>query len=418
MSHWQRWLMATLVGVALATVLALIAVGGQDSLATDSTIYVDADAVGANNGTSWEDAYTDLQPALDGAVIGDQIWVAEGTYMPTHEFSPGDPRSTTFQLKNGVALYGGFDPSVGDVGWEDRNWVGNIAILSGDIGIAGDPSDNSYQVFYHPLELALDDSAVLDGFAVSGGNADAGWPHYSGGGIFNDSASPTVTNCTFANNSAGQRGGGMYNFFASPKVTNCTFSGNSASLGGGMHNYDLSFPEVTNCTFSGNEASAGGGIYNYHSSPVLTNCILWGDSPDEIANRGDEEPVVAYSDIEGGYDGTGNRNDDPLFADPGSGDYHLGLGSPCIDTGTNDAPNLPDRDFEGDPRVMDGNRDGMAVVDMGVDEVYGYVLYLPLTFRCFRGEQDMLLTGVDYEDPIDRAGQSAAHYWRRGHFSL
>jgi len=381
MKHWQRWLMAALVVAALAAALAVIASGSQDSLAADGTIYVDADATGANNGTSWEDAYTDLQPALDGAVIGDQIWVAAGIYTPTYLSSPGDSRSATFQLKNGVALYGGFDPTVGDVGWEDRDWANNVTILSGDIGIAGDPGDNSYHVFYHPLELALDGSAILDGFTVSGGNADADWPHCYGGGILNDGASPAVTNCTFANNSASQRGGGMYNFFASPKVTNCTFWGNSASLGGGMHNNDLSSPEVTNCTFSGNSASLGGGTYNYHSSPMLTNCILWWDSPDEIAIVGDEDPVIAYSNIHGSYSGTGNIDADPLFADPGSGDYHLGPGSPCIDAGTNDAPNLPAYDFEGDPRAMDGNRDGTAVVDMGVDEAFWYTLYLPLLVK-------------------------------------
>jgi len=383
MSRRQRWLMAALVGIALATAPALIAAGGQGSPATDGTIYVDAEAMGANNGACWEDAYTDLQPALDRAVIGDQIWVAAGTYTPSHEFSPGDPRSATFQLKNGVALYGGFDPTAGDAGWEDRDWASNVTMLSGDIGVAGDAGDNSYHVFYHPLELALDGSAILDGFTVSGGKADADWPHYSGGGMFNDLSSPAVTNCTFANNSASQRGGGMHNFFASPKVTNCTFSGNSANLGGGMHNYDLAFPEVTNCTFSGNSANLGGGMYNYHSSPLLTNCILWGDSPEEMANMGDEDPVVNYSDIQGGYDGTGNIDADPLFADPGSGDYHLGPGSPCVDAGANNAPNLPAYDFERDPRVMDGNRDGTAVVDMGVDEVYGYVLYLPLVLRSY-----------------------------------
>ena len=381
MSQRQRGLMAILVGVALATAPARIAVGGQDSPATDGPIYVDVEATGANNGTSWEDAYTDLQPALDGAAIGDQIWVAEGTYTPSHEFSPGDPRSATFQLKNGVALYGGFDPGSGDADWEDRDWAGNVTILSGDIGMAGDPGDNSYHVFYHPPEPALDGSAILDGFTISGGNADGDWPHYSGGGIFNDGASPAVSNCTFANNSASHRGGGMYNFFASPTVTNCAFSGNSASLGGGMHNNDLAFPKVTNCTFSGNSATRGGGMYNYHSSPLLTNCILWGDSPDEMVDAGDEEPVVAYSDIRGSYNGIGNIDADPLFADPGRGDYHLRPGSPCIDAGTNAAPNLPGSDLEGDPRVMDGNRDGTAVVDMGVDEVYGYALYLPLVVQ-------------------------------------
>ncbi len=378
MKRPQRWLMAALAVAALAAAMAATASGSQGSPAAGGVIYVDADAAGANNGASWEDACTGLQPALDGAAAGDQIWVAAGIYTPTHESSPGDPRSATFQLKNGVALYGGFDPTAGDAGWDDRDWARNVAILSGDIGIAGDPADNSYHVFYHPPELALDGSAILDGFTVSGGNADADWPHHSGGGMFNDLSSPAVANCTFAGNSAGQRGGGMYNFFASPKVANCLFSGNSAGLGGGMHNNDLAFPEVTNCTFSGNSAGLGGGLYNYHSSPLLTNCILWWDSPDEIANGGDEYPVVNYSDIQGSYDGTGNIDADPLFADPGSGDYHLGPGSPCIDAGANDAPSLPACDWEGDPRVMDGNRDGTAVVDMGVDEGYGYVLYLAL----------------------------------------
>ena len=90
--------------------------------------------------------------------------------------------------------------------------------------------------------------------------------------------------------------------------------------------------------------------------------------------------MVTFSDIQGSYDGTGNIDADPRFRDPANGDFHLLRTSPCIDAGTNDAPNLPDCDFEGDPRVMDGNRDGIAVVDMGVDEVYGYALYLPLVF--------------------------------------
>ena len=411
-------------------------------------IYVDAEATGDNTGLSWEDALTDLQDALASAVHGVAIWVAAGTYKPSFESSPDDPRSATFQLKNGVVLYGGFDPTVGDTGWEDRDWVNNVTVLSGDIGAVGDTGDNSYHVFYHPEELALDDSAVLDGFTVSGGNGSDGGGMYNasssptlvnctfsgnsaslGAGMLNAGSSPTVINCTFAGNSA-INGGGMRNNSSSPLISNCIFLGNSANIGGGMYNEssspvvtsgtflgnsavsggamfnDSSSPvltnctfsgnladwdggglfnigsslAVTNCTFSGNSADNGGAIHNADSSLTVTNSVLWGDSPDEIVGM---PASVTYSDIQGGYEGIGNINLDPLFVDPASGDYHLGLGSPCIDAGTNDAPNLPGYDFEGDPRVMDGNRDGTAIVDMGIDEVYGYAIYLPLIFRSY-----------------------------------
>jgi len=114
---------------------------------------------------------------------------------------------------------------------------------------------------------------------------------------------------------------------------------------------------------------------------VLANTILWGDSPDAIASEFNSAPLVTYSDIQGGYSGTGNINVDPLFLDPASGDFHLGPGSPCIDAGTNGAPGLPPYDFEGDPRIRDGNRDGDPVVDMGVDEAYWYSTYLSLVLK-------------------------------------
>jgi len=174
-----------------------------------------------------------------------------------------------------------------------------------------------------------------------------------------------LTGCDFDTNDA-DRGGGMYNEdSSSPVVTNCTFSGNTASQGGGMYNEDSSSPVVTNCTFSGNTA-AGGGMGNLGSSPTLTNCIFWGDTPDEIANMG-STPAVNYCDVQGGYGtGTGNINANPMFA--GVGDYHLQLGSPCIDVGNNSAPAIPATDFDGDPRIIDGDGDLVDVVDMGIDE--------------------------------------------------
>jgi parallel beta-helix repeat protein len=227
-------------------------------------IYVDADATGANNGTSWADAYTDLQTALAAANSGNEIWVAAGTYKPTTDTD----REATFQLKNGVALYGGF--AGGETAWDQRDWETNVTILSGDIGTPGDNSDNSYHVV---TGNDTDSTAVLDGFTVTGGNAD-GWDpaDWGGGGMYNDGGNPRLNNCTFSGNFA-WIGGGMFNDASNPTLTNCTFSANSTWIGDGMYN-DASNPTLDNCTFSGNQID---GMYNSHSNPTLDNCTFSGN---------------------------------------------------------------------------------------------------------------------------------------------
>ena len=213
---------------------------------------------------------------------------------------------------------------------------------------------------------------------------------FAGGGMSNGVASsPTITNCAFSGNSASS-GGGMYNYEASPIVANCTFSGNSATTAGGMSNSSGSSPAVTNCAFSSNSAGVyGGGMTHHNSSPTMTNCIMWGDTGESGGNeiRGlgesiDVELDVTYSNIQGGYAGTGNIDLDPLFVDAEGGDLHLQSTSPCIDTGSNDA--LPEDtfdldddgdtteplpwDLDGNPRIVDGNGDTTATVDMGAYE--------------------------------------------------
>jgi predicted outer membrane repeat protein len=156
-----------------------------------------------------------------------------------------------------------------------------------------------------------------------------------GGGMCNINSNPTLTNCIFTGNSAFD-GGGMGNYESSPIVTNCTFSNNTAVYGGGMLNELSNNPSITNCTFNGNSADFGGGMNNYESSPSVTNCILWDNTAPSGAQIHDDwtsSATVSYSDVQGGWSGTGNINSDPLFIDVSSGDLHLLPGSPCIDEG-------------------------------------------------------------------------------------
>jgi hypothetical protein len=274
-------------------------------------VYVAADATGNNDGTSWEHAYKDLQTALTNTSSG-YIWVKAGTYYPSAEVGGSGPRYRTFQLKNNVAIYGGFagdeDPATFDL--DDRDFETDETILSGDLDGDDEPnwvnrSDNCYHVFFHPAGTKLDGTAVLDGVTISGGDATGGFPHTSGAGMHSrDSSSPTVTHCTFIDNRAGDGGGMLNRDNCNPVVTSCTFIGNLATSfvgGGGMRNLDSSSPTVTNCAFNGNSASdtygGGGGMANdYNSSPMVSNCTFSGNSAGSdgggMYNTNSSDPIV------------------------------------------------------------------------------------------------------------------------------
>ena len=250
-------------------------------------VYVDDTAPGpARDGATWATAFTDLQAALHAAAATaepDEVRVAAGTYWPTARTDPADPRSATFRMSSGVSIVGGFP----DGGGTSRDPAANVAALSGDVGVPGSAADNSYHVV---TAIGVDDAAALDGFTITGGNANFGNAYFDprsrGGGMYVSSASPRITDCTFSGNSAdgpgaSNGGGGMYNANGSaPTLTNCTFRGNSAGVstdfvgGGGMHN-KRSSPVLIRCSFVGNSANQGGGMANYiRSSPVLTDCVF------------------------------------------------------------------------------------------------------------------------------------------------
>lgn len=238
------------------------------------TIYVDTDATGTGDGSSWEDAFIELHDALWTAEICNdvtEIWVAEGTYTPT----AGIDRSATFTLRDGLGLYGGFAGI--ETSRSERNWMANVSVLSGDIGVMADSTDNSYHVV---TGSGTDSTAVLDGFTVTNGRADGTGNDLYGGGMYISSGNPTIANVIFLRNSAAAWGGGMCNDSSSPALFNVTFSQNSALNGGGMYNSNYSDPILFNVTVSGNSAiNDGGGIVNAtQSSPELTNVVISGNS--------------------------------------------------------------------------------------------------------------------------------------------
>jgi len=220
---------------------------------------------GTGNCSSWENA-CDLQVALGVAVAGNEIWVAAGTYRPPTE----SERSFSYALVGGVALYGGFPSSGGN--WSSRNWQTYFTTLSGDIGVAGDMSDNMFHVV---RANNVDASTIMDGFIISGGYADDVSPDNAGGGITITDASPTLQNLFLTQNYA-DNGGGLANNNSHPNLTNITFYDNDAIWGGGMHN-SLSNPHLSECTFENNYAGFGGGMHNVSSSPVLTEVIFTGN---------------------------------------------------------------------------------------------------------------------------------------------
>lgn len=235
-------------------------------------IYVNSTSTGGNNGTSWLDAFTDLQTALQSAQAGDEIWVKEGTYLPTAD----NNRDTSFTLRSGTKLYGGFAGS--ETTLEQRNWLAHPTVLSGDIGVIGDSTDNSYTILFMDNPDSL---TVVDGLIFRFGNAGytandqaASSRYRSGGAIYilaNWEAFATVSNCRFERNNARNHGGAVYvhgagSFAAAPTLRGCIFEFNTAGQDGGgvarIGDSDLERPDFEGCKFKENKAGRfGGGLY-------------------------------------------------------------------------------------------------------------------------------------------------------------
>ena len=353
-------------------------------------VWVDDDYTlgGDNDGHIWRyDAFNKIQDATNHTKTDAIIHVAAGTYIER------------VGLRNGNKLLG----AGADVTIIDANELG-CAVSAG----------------------FCDSSTIIDGFTITNGSeysyteGDTNY-YYFGSGLFNYESDTQVHNCVFINNSSDRGGGGIQNLVSSsPTIKNCIFINNIAtynpwgvgSSGGGISHYSTSDITIINCAFIANSATLTGGAINIRSSGQVTleGCTFIGNNGGDVlgtsytSNYGDyvlknsiywynngwwnTACIVNHSNVEdcggsgadwvfsSGSDGGGNIDSPPLFVDfdgldniLGTKDDNLRLryDSPCIDAGNNSLINS-ETDLDKRVRILDGNCDGLSIVDMGAYE--------------------------------------------------
>ena len=340
-------------------------------------LYVDVSKTDdSGDGLSWANAKQTLQAALDLSVSGYQIWVKEGTYYPSLERGGSGVRFKTFQMIDGVAIYGGFDLTTPEATFADRAIKDNPTILSGDLDVndlysgtgstlsISNNSGNSYSVVRNDVVVAaVGPTAILDGFIIKGGNADGVTSlTYGGGGMHNNATNPTIRNCRFEYNSA-KYGGAFFSYNSTSAFYNCVFVNNNgyATLGGAIYNNGGSGLAFNNCDIANNYSANLGGVISYGTSTVLNNSIIWGNYS---VNSGHQINCVSSGNItlnyscyqnetndvnSGGGTFTATNNNittDPKFVDVAIGVFSIAGTSSCVDLG-NDTYNTLTTDIRG-----------------------------------------------------------------------
>lgn len=311
--------------------------------------YVKAGATG--NGTSWSNASGDLQAMVNASAAGDEVWVAEGTYQPA--------AGQWFSMKEGVKIYGGFPANNDNAALGQRNWALHPTILKG----------NGHSVIRNVFTSSnkMTSNSVLDGFTVRDGLYYGPSSSYSGGGIYNQYASPTLRNLIIRNNRA-YAGGGIMCLYSSPIILNTLITANSGNIGkgvmsdkGGVH---MSNPLVINSTIvnNGNEIVVRGAKITFQNSVVYSTVgYALSLSSGSYTSNNSYIKGITTADANGNIDGS----IEPSFTNYAAGDYSPSVLSPLVDAGKNSYYNGSIVDIRGEPRIY-GSR-----IDIGTYEFQG-----------------------------------------------
>jgi len=318
-------------------------------LLTGFTIYVDDNAPNDPfpNSTLGSDPFEDgsaahpydaIQEGINAASGGDTVLVLNGLYK-------GFGNNNFFFNGKIVTVRGKNGPDHCVIDLENNN---SLAVLDRGEGLA--TRIDGFHVIHMRIGLPL--FPVIQCFGSSPTIANC---KFTGPGIavgcYNNSQA-VVTNCTMIGLSSA-----IQCQTSRPVVSNCLIYGGSTGVfvlaGNGMTNcLGASSPKIINCTISG----ATTGVQAIQGAiPSIENTIVWGNSSSQISIGGFEDiatAIVSYSDVQGGWLGTGNIDVNPLFVNPGTGNYRPAGRSPCIDAGNN-AVSLPSTDLDGGPRLFD-----------------------------------------------------------------
>ncbi len=275
--------------------------------------------------TAWAMAARDIQSAVDAGAGGCLVLVSNGVYAGGGR-SLGSGPTNRVTVTNAVTV---------------ASVHGPVATRIVGQGPAGDAAIRC---------VYLGPGAVMAGFVITNGHTlTNGDPvlAQSGGGVWADGTA-LISNCVVSGNSAADAGGGAYQ----GRIVNSLLVGNRADRGGGAASANL-----LHCTVAANSAVLGGGL----SAAVATNCVVYFNSGGNVTNS-----EFSYGCTTPAATGPGNLTNDPQFAGFAAGDYRLLADSPAIDAGVSNSLAV---DFNGLPRPLDGNNDGVSGWDMGPYEV-------------------------------------------------